>query len=106
MSLEQLANRLREHVQALATTQRMPGTDAHRRAAEYIRKHLQQGGFSVEDVLFPGPGVRGRNVVTRPIPEPSPLPRVIIGAHYYTIPGSPGADDKASAVAALLELLV
>ena len=29
---------------------------------------------------------------------------VIIGAHYDTIPGSPGADDNASAVAGLLEL--
>jgi Zn-dependent M28 family amino/carboxypeptidase len=29
---------------------------------------------------------------------------VIIGAHYDTVPGSPGADDNASAVAGLLEL--
>jgi Zn-dependent M28 family amino/carboxypeptidase len=29
---------------------------------------------------------------------------VIIGAHYDTVPGTPGADDNASAVAGLLEL--
>jgi len=32
------------------------------------------------------------------------LPLLIVGAHYDSIPGSPGADDNASAVAALLEL--
>jgi Zn-dependent M28 family amino/carboxypeptidase len=30
--------------------------------------------------------------------------RVVVGAHYDTVPGSPGADDNASAVAALIEL--
>lgn len=29
---------------------------------------------------------------------------VVIGAHYDTVPGTPGADDNASAVAGLLEL--
>ena len=29
---------------------------------------------------------------------------IVIGAHYDTVPGSPGADDNASAVAGLLEL--
>ena len=28
---------------------------------------------------------------------------IIIGAHYDTVPGSPGADDNASGIAALLE---
>ena len=30
--------------------------------------------------------------------------KVVVGAHYDTVPGSPGADDNASAVAALIEL--
>ena len=29
---------------------------------------------------------------------------IVVGAHYDTVPGSPGADDNASAVAALIEL--
>jgi Zn-dependent M28 family amino/carboxypeptidase len=32
------------------------------------------------------------------------LPLVVVGAHYDSVPGTPGADDNASAVAALLEL--
>jgi Zn-dependent M28 family amino/carboxypeptidase len=31
-------------------------------------------------------------------------PIVLVGAHYDTVPGSPGADDNASGVAALIEL--
>ncbi len=30
--------------------------------------------------------------------------KIVIGAHYDTVPGTPGADDNASAVAVLLEL--
>ncbi|MEG3954902.1 M28 family peptidase [Microcoleus sp. herbarium2] len=33
-----------------------------------------------------------------------PLPPIVIGAHYDTVPGSPGADDNATGVAVLLEL--
>ena len=32
------------------------------------------------------------------------LPPIVIGAHYDTVPGSPGADDNATGVAVLLEL--
>ena len=40
-----------------------------------------------------------RNVEVNPMEA-----RVVVGAHYDTVPGSPGADDNASAVAALIEL--
>jgi Zn-dependent M28 family amino/carboxypeptidase len=44
------------------------------------------------------------NVLTEPLPDDPELPLVIVGAHYDSAPGSPGADDNASAVAALLEI--
>ena len=45
------------------------------------------------------------NVVTQPVPLHAPdLPLLIVGAHYDTVPDSPGADDNASAVAALIEV--
>lgn len=40
-----------------------------------------------------------RNIEVNP-----PAATVVVGAHYDTVPGSPGADDNASAVAALIEL--
>ena len=41
--------------------------------------------------------------VTRP-GKAKPDEIILIGAHYDTVPGSPGANDNASGVAALLEL--
>lgn len=39
------------------------------------------------------------NVVARP---PVPGPYLLVGAHYDSVPGSPGADDNASALAVML----
>ncbi len=103
MSVDQLAGRLRAHVERLAGTPRPPGSEALRRAAEYILGHLRGPGFAVRDETR-DIGMVCRNLLTEPYPRDKSLPLVIIGAHYDSIPGSPGADDNASAVATLLEL--
>jgi Zn-dependent M28 family amino/carboxypeptidase len=95
-----LEQRLRAHVAALAASPRPPGSAEHRAAREYIGAHLGRAGFEVEAVSY----ASGLNLLTAPIPADDALPLVIVGAHYDSIPGSPGADDNASAVAALLEL--
>jgi aminopeptidase YwaD len=102
----ELEHRLRQHVATLASTPRPPGSSAHRQAREYIRAHLNQAGFATEEVtyrtsLVPEPGT---NVLTRPVPDRPELPLMIVGAHYDSLAETPGADDNASAVAALLEL--
>jgi Zn-dependent M28 family amino/carboxypeptidase len=102
--MDQLLANLQAHVNRLAATPRPPGTLAHHQAADYIRDQLRQAGFAVEDVKFSEAGFTGTNLLTRPLPDNPDLPLVIIGAHYDSVPGSPGADDNASAVAALLEL--
>src|SRR5262245_58178983 len=101
MSFAQLAGNLRVHVERLASAPRAPGTEEHRQARVYIKGRLERAGFTVEERSAAGAGV---NLLTRPLPDQPGLPLVIIGAHYDSIPGSPGADDNASAVAALLEL--
>lgn len=103
-ALDPLAAVLRQHVQTLAATPREPGTPAHKAAAHYIREHLQQAGFVVAETPFSEGGMSGCNLLTQPSPAQPDLPLLVVGAHYDTIPGSPGADDNASAVAALLEL--
>lgn len=40
----------------------------------------------------------------RSTPPDEPVPTVVLVGHYDTVPGSPGADDNASGVAAVLEL--
>ncbi len=104
MSLEQLATRLRTHVETLASTPRPPGSPEHTQAAAYIRDHLRTAGFTVRETEQAVGGFPCRNLLTDPFPQDERLPLVIIGAHYDSIPGSPGADDNGSAVAALLEL--
>jgi acetylornithine deacetylase/succinyl-diaminopimelate desuccinylase-like protein len=99
MSLEQLASRLRKHVEALASTLRPPGSPAHARAAAYIRDHLRAAGFTVRETEQAVEGFPCRNLLTEPLPHGERLPLIIIGAHYDSIPGSPGADDNGSAVA-------
>jgi Zn-dependent M28 family amino/carboxypeptidase len=96
--------RLRQHVEALARTPRVPGTPEHLAAAEYIRGHLLHAGFEVRREHVHEAGVLGANLLTEPRPQSPDLPLLIIGAHYDSVQGSPGADDNASAVAALLEL--
>ncbi len=104
MDLPALAARLRTHVIALASAPRVPGTPEHRQARDYVRSQLQGAGFAVDEVVTREAGLECINLLTRPIPDRAGLPRVIIGAHYDSVAGSPGADDNASAVASLLEL--
>jgi len=92
---------------------RVPGTDAHARAGEYILARLQAAGWQADEQPFEDQGRRLRNLIGRGSAEGGPL--VILGAHYDSRPvadrdeagsGSPvpGANDGASGVAVLLEL--
>lgn len=99
-----LEDRLRRHVATLAAAPRPAGSPAHRQAAAYISRHVEQAGFSVAEHRVDEAGVTGVNLIAAPRSQPSDLPLLIVGAHYDSITGSPGADDNASAVAALIEL--
>ena len=102
---EQLADDLRQHVRRLASEPRPAGSAAHLRAREYVADHLARAGFAVEHAPFRADGLPpGVNLLTRPLPERPDLPLLLVAAHYDSAPGTPGADDNASAVAALLEL--
>jgi Zn-dependent M28 family amino/carboxypeptidase len=63
--------------------------------AQWISRKLQSYGYHS---FFQG---TYKNVVSV-LPGGNGGPLVLIGAHYDSVPGSPGADDNASAVAALL----
>ena len=75
----------------------------HALAQQYIRTELAQWG-EVERQRFE---VQGREycnwqlTISGRQPERSPI---LVGAHYDTVPGSPGADDNASGVAVMLTL--
>jgi Peptidase family M28 len=70
--------------------------EANIRARDLLLKLLH--GFGYAPVLQ---GSFHNIVVTSSPPEDGPY--LLLGAHYDSVPGSPGADDNASAVAACLE---
>jgi Zn-dependent M28 family amino/carboxypeptidase len=101
---DKLEQRLRRHVETLAATPRVPSTPEHLAAKEYVREHLSAAGFTVGIEHFSEADFVGANLLTEPRPGATSLPLFIVGAHYDSVSQSPGADDNASAVAALLEL--
>lgn len=98
-----LERRLKAHVEALAKSPRVPGTLTHKDAMDYIVETLQESGFSCVQPLAGRPKDTPWNVLTLPEPRKD-RPLIIVGAHYDTVRNSPGADDNASGVAALLEI--
>jgi Zn-dependent M28 family amino/carboxypeptidase len=73
------------------------------RAASWLAGALEQAGLAVTAQPYTALGASFQNVLAGPAAG-SPGPLLVIGAHYDTVPGSPGADDNASGVAVLLEL--
>jgi Zn-dependent M28 family amino/carboxypeptidase len=99
-----LADLLRQHVVALASAPRPPRSREHEAARTYITEHLRGAGFVAQPMRYQEDDVMWTNVLTDPAPADPSLPIFIVGAHYDSTPTTPGADDNASAVAALLEL--
>jgi Zn-dependent M28 family amino/carboxypeptidase len=74
----------------------------------YLYEQFAEAGLAVATHEFDALGGIYRNVigVAHPPSEQSQAaqPPLIVAAHYDTVPGSPGADDNASALAVLLEV--
>ncbi len=73
-------------------------------ARDYIRDRWQAEGYVVETQEYDAKEVPCVNLIVTLPGTRSPGQVVLMGAHYDTVPGSPGANDNASGVAALLEL--
>jgi Zn-dependent M28 family amino/carboxypeptidase len=100
--------RLRAHVAALAGAigeRHVFRPEALAAAADYIEGAWRAQGYAPERESFAANGVPCANlVVTRAGRRPAEDGILLVGAHYDTVRGSPGADDNASGVAGLLEL--
>ena len=73
-------------------------------AALYIRNEFLKVGLKVKEEPFQWEGKFYKNIVAEKKGMTSPDKVFILGAHYDAVPGSPGADDNASAIAVLLEV--
>ncbi len=82
---------------------RAAGSAAERRAADYVVAQLVRLGYEprIEDVPLPN-GKTSRNVIAE---KPGTSERtIVLGAHLDSKPPSPGANDDASGVGALLAI--
>ncbi|MCM1985051.1 M28 family peptidase [Lyngbya confervoides] len=91
-------DRLLTHLRALTQERHDP---VQRQATRrYIENVLSNQGWTYQEQTFPG----GVNVIAQ---RPGQVPeahRLLVGAHYDTVAGTPGADDNASGTAVVLEL--
>ena len=96
-------DRLVIHLQELVR-ERDPylATQGHYYVQNYIHHQLNQWG-TAEPLAFRHQNREHYNFCLK-LPGRQSLPPIVIGAHYDTVPGSPGADDNATGVAVLLEL--
>jgi len=72
-------------------------------AQDYMESHWRSWGFEVVPHALTYLGQRFVNLIATRSPT-STAPRLIIGAHLDTVPGTPGADDNASGLSAMLEV--
>ncbi len=98
---------LRRHVQTLAGEigeRNVLHPRALRAAADYVRRTWEVQGYTVVAREYPLAREHWANLeIVRP-GRRAPNEIVIVGAHYDSVFGSPGANDNGSGVAALLEL--
>jgi len=72
------------------------------RTADYIESSLISMGYPVQRQTYSCYGKDVSNLIVEKMGTEKGV--IVIGAHYDTVPGTPGADDNGSAVAGLLEL--
>jgi Zn-dependent M28 family amino/carboxypeptidase len=102
-----LAARLRHHVEMLAGTigeRNVFRPQALHAAADYIRGQWLSQGYQVVPQSYEAFGVASENLEVTRTGVQQPTEIILVGAHYDSVRGSPGANDNASGVAALLEL--
>lgn len=73
-------------------------------AARYIKNIFCQYDFTVSEQVYTAKKHTVKNIIAETRGTTRPDEIIVIGAHYDTVFGSPGADDNASGIAGLLEL--
>jgi hypothetical protein len=100
-----LAARLRRHVEVIAAAEHnLDHYDELDKAAQYIERVLEGYGYPVTRQVFTARGKNVRNIdVVLEAPKKD-IDVIVVGAHYDSAQGTPGANDNATGTAAVLEL--
>jgi Zn-dependent M28 family amino/carboxypeptidase len=97
--------RLERDVRAIAVPRHPSNSmDALLAAEQYVAEQLEEAGVPAVRQPFQWKGRAFNNVVGRREGTDPTRPWVIVGAHFDSTAHTPGADDNASAVAAMLEI--
>jgi len=107
MSRDPLTERLERHVLHLAQDigeRNLHHPEQLQAAESYIHAVWQQQGYAVRRQEYTLDGMRFANLEVTRRGTPYADAILLIGAHYDTVRGSPGANDNGSGVAVLLEL--
>ena len=100
-----LADRLRAHVTAIASGEHnMDHPVAYEAAAVYLEAQLAQAGFPVHRQPLEALKGAERNLEVEIPGSAAGAGIVVVGAHYDSVAGAPGANDNGSGVAGVLEL--
>ncbi|HEU0203697.1 MAG TPA: M28 family peptidase [Burkholderiaceae bacterium] len=100
-----LRERLEGHVRAVASHEHNLWTiDALEAAAQYIEAQLSRAGYAVQREEYRSQGKAVRNLFVEIKGAARAEEIVVVGAHYDSVLGAPGANDNGSGVAAVLEL--
>ena len=103
----ELEGRLRAHVETLAGEigeRNVFRPERLEAAAEYLEAALTASGYAVEAQGFECQGVPVRNLEAVLPGGSLEQEIVVVGAHYDSVMGCPGANDNGTGVAAVLEL--
>ena len=101
------AGRLAAHVAMLADTigeRHVWRPFALYQAAHYIRQTFVAAGYTAAAQGYEVHGIRAENIEAVLSGDTRPDEALVVGAHYDSVPGCPGANDNATGVATLLEL--
>ncbi len=102
-----LQDRLMPHVRVLGGRigeRHLGRPEALGAAAEYIQRSWSEQGFTVREERFAVEGRPCANLVVEHRGSARPDELLLVGAHYDSVLGSPGANDNGTGVAVLLEL--
>lgn len=100
-----LAARLRGHVIAIASREHnMANPEEYESAANYLEGQLAKAGQSVTRQAFDVRGASARNLQIEIAGSQPQRGIVVVGAHYDSVEGVPGANDNGSGTAAAVEL--
>jgi Zn-dependent M28 family amino/carboxypeptidase len=100
---ERLSRDLR-HLSETIGERNLKKPEALEAAADYIRENLRLAGYVVAEQKYSVRDQEVSNLEVKVDGTDGQAGTIVVGAHYDSVEGAPGADDNATGVAACLEL--